>query len=74
VFVFLKDGKILNLNRGAAVIDAAFQIHTEVGLDMVSHSFHYHIYTDCIMFTSVYDDAALCYSTFDCLPAHRETL
>jgi TGS domain len=36
VFVFLKDGKILNLNRGAAVIDAAFQIHTEVGLDMVS--------------------------------------
>jgi TGS domain len=35
VFVFLKDGKILNLNRGAAVIDAAFQIHTEVGLDMV---------------------------------------
>jgi (p)ppGpp synthase/HD superfamily hydrolase len=34
VFVFLRDGKILNLSRGAAVIDAAFQIHTEVGLSM----------------------------------------
>ena len=31
VFVFLRDGKILNLSRGATVIDAAFQIHTEVG-------------------------------------------
>lgn len=34
VFVFLRDGKILNLLRGATVIDAAFAIHTEVGLHM----------------------------------------
>lgn len=34
VFVFLRDGKILNLSRGATVIDAAFAIHTEVGLTM----------------------------------------
>jgi len=34
VFVFLRNGKILNLARGATVIDAAFQIHTEVGLAM----------------------------------------
>ena len=34
VFVFLRNGKILNLARGATVIDAAFQIHTEVGLMM----------------------------------------
>mmetsp|Transcript_40398 Transcript_40398/g.59057 ORF Transcript_40398/g.59057 Transcript_40398/m.59057 type:complete len:1092 (+) Transcript_40398:77-3352(+) len=34
VFVFLRNGKILNLARGATVIDAAFQIHTEVGLNM----------------------------------------
>jgi RelA/SpoT family (p)ppGpp synthetase len=34
VFVFLRDGKILNLSRGATVIDAAFAIHTEVGLKM----------------------------------------
>eukprot|EP00592_Proboscia_alata_P006614 CAMPEP_0194361158 /NCGR_PEP_ID=MMETSP0174-20130528/8725_1 /TAXON_ID=216777 /ORGANISM="Proboscia alata, Strain PI-D3" /LENGTH=1241 /DNA_ID=CAMNT_0039133213 /DNA_START=112 /DNA_END=3837 /DNA_ORIENTATION=- len=34
VFVFLRNGKILNLSRGATVIDAAFQIHTEVGLGM----------------------------------------
>jgi len=34
VFVFLRNGKILNLSRGATVIDAAFQIHTEVGLTM----------------------------------------
>eukprot|EP00566_Odontella_aurita_P001993 CAMPEP_0113556114 /NCGR_PEP_ID=MMETSP0015_2-20120614/17082_1 /TAXON_ID=2838 /ORGANISM="Odontella" /LENGTH=1056 /DNA_ID=CAMNT_0000457445 /DNA_START=199 /DNA_END=3369 /DNA_ORIENTATION=+ /assembly_acc=CAM_ASM_000160 len=34
VFVFLRNGKILNLSRGATVIDAAFQIHTEVGLEM----------------------------------------
>ena len=34
VFVFLRDGKILNLSRGATVIDAAFQIHTEVGMRM----------------------------------------
>jgi len=34
VFVFLRNGKILNLARGATVIDAAFQIHTEVGLTM----------------------------------------
>ena len=34
VFVFLRNGKILNLARGATAIDAAFQIHTEVGLGM----------------------------------------
>jgi len=34
VFVFLRDGKILNLLRGATIIDAAFAIHTEVGLQM----------------------------------------
>ena len=34
VFVFLRNGKILNLARGATAIDAAFQIHTEVGLKM----------------------------------------
>ncbi|KAL3924456.1 MAG: hypothetical protein SGILL_001037 [Bacillariaceae sp.] len=34
VFVFLRNGKILNLARGASAIDAAFQIHTEVGLNM----------------------------------------
>lgn len=34
VFVFLRNGKILNLARGATIIDAAFQIHTEVGLSM----------------------------------------
>lgn len=34
VFVFLRNGKILNLARGATAIDAAFQIHTEVGLTM----------------------------------------
>lgn len=34
VFVFLRNGKILNLSRGATVLDAAFQIHTEVGLGM----------------------------------------
>lgn len=34
VFVFLRNGKILNLARGATTIDAAFQIHTEVGLKM----------------------------------------
>ena len=34
VFVFLRNGKILNLAKGATVIDAAFQIHSEVGLNM----------------------------------------
>jgi len=34
VFVFLRNGKILNLSRGATAIDAAFQIHTEIGLSM----------------------------------------
>jgi (p)ppGpp synthase/HD superfamily hydrolase len=34
VFVFLRNGKILNLARGASAIDAAFQIHTEIGLTM----------------------------------------
>ena len=32
VFVFLRDGRILDLSRGATVLDAAFQIHTDVGL------------------------------------------
>ncbi|MGK3748457.1 MAG: GTP pyrophosphokinase [Bacillariaceae sp.] len=34
VFVFLRNGKILNLARGATAIDAAFTIHSEVGLHM----------------------------------------
>lgn len=34
VFVFLRNGKILNLARGATAVDAAFAIHTEVGLNM----------------------------------------
>ncbi len=34
VFVFLRNGKILNLARGTTAVDAAFQIHTEVGLSM----------------------------------------
>jgi RelA/SpoT family (p)ppGpp synthetase len=34
VFVFLRNGKILNLARGTTAIDAAFQIHTEIGLQM----------------------------------------
>jgi len=33
-FVFLRNGKILNLAKGATVIDAAFQIRTDVGLKM----------------------------------------
>mmetsp|Transcript_33696 Transcript_33696/g.76952 ORF Transcript_33696/g.76952 Transcript_33696/m.76952 type:complete len:674 (-) Transcript_33696:70-2091(-) len=33
-YVFLKDGSILNLSRGCTVLDAAFKIHTEVGLCM----------------------------------------
>lgn len=33
-FVFLRNGKILNLAKGATVIDAAFQIRTDVGLTM----------------------------------------
>ena len=34
VFVFLRNGKILNLARGSTALDAAFQIHTQVGLSM----------------------------------------
>lgn len=34
-FVFLRDGKILNLSRGCTALDAAFKIHTEVGLHML---------------------------------------
>jgi GTP pyrophosphokinase len=34
VFVFLRNGKILNLTKGSTVIDAAFQIHTDLGLSM----------------------------------------
>jgi len=34
VFVFLRNGKILNLSKGATVVDAAFEISTEVGLHM----------------------------------------
>jgi len=33
-FVFLRDGRILNLSRGCTVLDAAFKIHTEVGMRM----------------------------------------
>lgn len=36
VFVFLRDGKILDLSRGATVLDAAFHIHTDVGLHAVA--------------------------------------
>jgi len=38
VFVFLRDGKILDLSRGATALDAAFHIHTEVGLRAKSAS------------------------------------
>lgn len=34
VFVFLRNGKILNLARGTTAVDAAFQIHSEVGLNV----------------------------------------
>eukprot|EP00638_Chattonella_subsalsa_P019242 CAMPEP_0117871158 /NCGR_PEP_ID=MMETSP0950-20121206/10333_1 /TAXON_ID=44440 /ORGANISM="Chattonella subsalsa, Strain CCMP2191" /LENGTH=862 /DNA_ID=CAMNT_0005723711 /DNA_START=12 /DNA_END=2601 /DNA_ORIENTATION=+ len=34
VLVFDQDGKILNLVRGATVVDAAFHIHSEIGLQM----------------------------------------
>jgi (p)ppGpp synthase/HD superfamily hydrolase len=34
VFVFLRNGKILNISKGSTAIDAAFQIHSEVGLTM----------------------------------------
>lgn len=34
MFVFLRNGKILNLARGATAIDTAFQIHPEIGLNM----------------------------------------
>lgn len=34
-FVFLRDGRILNLSRGCTVLDAAFKIHTEVGMHML---------------------------------------
>ncbi len=37
VFVFLRNGKILNLARGATAVDAAFQIHTEVGINVSSN-------------------------------------
>eukprot|EP00930_Biecheleria_cincta_P047039 TRINITY_DN32541_c0_g1_i1.p1 TRINITY_DN32541_c0_g1~~TRINITY_DN32541_c0_g1_i1.p1 ORF type:complete len:668 (+),score=110.59 TRINITY_DN32541_c0_g1_i1:40-2004(+) len=33
-YVFLRDHKILNLSRGCTVLDAAFKIHTEVGIHM----------------------------------------
>jgi len=33
-FVFLRDGRILNLSRGCTALDAAFKIHTEVGMRM----------------------------------------
>lgn len=36
VFVFLRDGKILDLSRGATALDAAFHIHTDVGLKAVA--------------------------------------
>lgn len=34
-FVFLRDGRILNLSRGCTILDAAFKIHTEVGMHML---------------------------------------
>ena len=34
VFVFLRDGRILDLSKGATVLDAAFSIHTDVGLHL----------------------------------------
>jgi len=34
-FIFLRDGTILNLSRGCTALDAAFKIHSEVGLHMV---------------------------------------
>lgn len=34
-FVFLRDGTILNLSRGCTALDAAFKIHSEVGLHML---------------------------------------
>jgi len=34
-FVFLRDGQILNISRGCTVLDAAFKIHTEVGMHML---------------------------------------
>lgn len=34
-FVFLRDHKVLNLSRGCTVLDAAFKIHTEVGIHML---------------------------------------
>jgi (p)ppGpp synthase/HD superfamily hydrolase len=33
-FVYLPDNRILNLPRGAAAIDAAFKIHTDIGIYM----------------------------------------
>lgn len=36
VFVFLRDGKIIDLSKGATVLDAAFHIHTDVGLRAVT--------------------------------------
>lgn len=42
VFVFLRDGKILNLSRGATIIDAAFAIHTELGLKMTAAQINGH--------------------------------
>ena len=36
VFVFLRDGQILDLSRGATVLDAAFHIHTEIGLKVAT--------------------------------------
>mmetsp|Transcript_333 Transcript_333/g.1148 ORF Transcript_333/g.1148 Transcript_333/m.1148 type:complete len:684 (-) Transcript_333:330-2381(-) len=33
-FVFQSDGQVLNLVRGATVLDAAFKIHTDLGLRM----------------------------------------
>lgn len=34
-FVFLRDGTILNLSRGCTALDAAFKIHSEVGMHML---------------------------------------
>ena len=42
VFVFLRDGRILDLSKGATVLDAAFSIHTDVGLHLDRALFNGH--------------------------------
>ena len=58
VFVFLRNGKILNLARGATAVDAAFQIHTEVGLN-VSVAISYHTFSPALLYVSSTNDSVL---------------